>query len=154
MSRTSWALTGKPASHTKYRYIFDNALKVYEEKTGKNLASNPLLRRLKTCDSPDDILVILRQQIPRICPSGSGDDGLTRWLNPTVNVIHSFSEATGRAVGQVSQSRRVRDDTPRICMLIFYSAGISTRRADLYGHSHPPLSNYFYYCRIRAVVTP
>ena len=102
MSRTSCTPTGKPASRATYRYIFDRALKVYEEKTGKDLASDPLLRTLKTCDSPDDILVILRQQIPGRYPSWSGDDGLTRWLNPTVNVIHSFSVATGRAVGQVS----------------------------------------------------
>jgi len=102
MSQTSCAPTDKPASHVKYRCIFNSALKVYEEKTGKDLASDLLLHRLKTSDSPDDILLILRQQIPGTYQSWSGDDGLTRWLNLTVNVIHSFSAATGRAVGQVS----------------------------------------------------
>jgi hypothetical protein len=105
MSQTSQAPTGQSASQSKYRSIFDSALKAYEANTGKDLSLDPLLCRLETCDSPDDILVLLRQQIPGIHQSRSSDDGLTRWLNPTVNVINSFSAAVGGAVGLVSPTQ-------------------------------------------------
>lgn len=100
MPQTSWAPT--PAEHMKYRSIFDNALNAYEEKTGKVLSSNPLLRRLEKCHAPDDIITILRQQIPGIDQSRSSQSSLTRWLNPTVNVINSFSEVIDGAIGLVS----------------------------------------------------
>ena len=95
MPQTFLAPTGQSTSHLTYQFIFDSALKAYEEKTGRDLASDPLLRKFETCDSPDNILSILQQQIPEIYPSQSSDDGLTRWLKPTVNVIHSFSAAIG-----------------------------------------------------------
>src|ERR1700730_3204612 len=99
MPETSPAPTGKLPSHSTYRSIFDNALKVYEEKTGKKLTSDPLLNTLETCNSPEGILVILRQQIPGVHGSQSSNDGLMRWLKPTIDVIHSFSTAIGGAVG-------------------------------------------------------
>jgi hypothetical protein len=80
-----------PASHMKYRFILESALKTYEEKTGKDLASDPLLHRLEACHSSDDIITILGQQILGIDHFQNRDDGMTRWLKPTVDVIHSFS---------------------------------------------------------------
>jgi hypothetical protein len=80
-------------------------LKVYEEKTGKDLSSDPLLHRIETCHSPDDIITILRQQIPRSYKSQSGDDKLTRWLNPTVSVIKAVSANIGGAVALVSPTQ-------------------------------------------------
>lgn len=90
-----------PATPTIFLPVFENALKAYEEKTGKDLSSNPLLHRIETCNSPDDIITILRQQIPNY-KSQSTDGGLTTWLNPTVNVIKAFSANIGGAVTLVS----------------------------------------------------
>jgi hypothetical protein len=100
MPQTSWAPT--PAEYMKYRSTFDSALKAYEEKTGKVLSSDPLLRRLEKCYSPDNIVAILLQQIPRIDQSRRSDGGLTRWLNLTVNVINSLSAAIDWAISLVS----------------------------------------------------
>jgi hypothetical protein len=80
-----------PASHMKYRFILESALKTYEEKTEKDLASDPLLHRLEACHSSDDIITILGQQILGIDHVQNRDDGMMRWLKPTVDVIHSFS---------------------------------------------------------------
>jgi hypothetical protein len=91
-----------PTSASQYRSTFDSALKAYEVKTGKVLSSDPLLRRLATCRSPDDIITLLRQQIPEVDQSLTGDGGLTRWLNPTVNVINAFAAAIGGIVDPVS----------------------------------------------------
>ena len=92
--------------HTNYQTIFDSALKAYKNKTGDDLSSNSLFHRLETCSSPDDIITILRQQIPELDQSacGSTDDNLklTRWLDPTVKVLNTFSLAIRRAVAPVS----------------------------------------------------
>jgi hypothetical protein len=95
MPYSSRTPTGKTVSNLRHRSIFDSALKAYEEKTGTNLSAHPLLRRLETCNSPDDIIVILGRQIPGIYQPWSSDDELTKWLKPILNVIRLFSVAIG-----------------------------------------------------------
>jgi hypothetical protein len=125
---------------TNYQSIFDNALHEYKNKTRKDLPSYPLFHKLQSCGSPDDIITTLRQQIPVFdqSASGSSDDRLTRWLDPTVKVINAFSAAIGGAVSLVGPSSRpnLRPD--------IYAAGIPTRRSYLHGHRHPPLSEYIH----------
>ena len=87
---------------SSYQVIFDNALKAYKTKTGKDLKSDPLLRSLETCNSPDAVLVLLRQQIPGVGQSGSGDPRLTSWVDPVVNVLYNFAETIGGSVSLVS----------------------------------------------------
>jgi fungal STAND N-terminal Goodbye domain len=90
------------ASSSDYEVIFDNALKAYKKKTGKDLASDPLLRRLETCNFPDSVLVMLKDQIPAFDQSASSDERLTRWVNPVVNVLYNFAASIGGAVSLVS----------------------------------------------------
>jgi hypothetical protein len=89
-------------SSSNYQVIFDNALKAYKTKTGKDLKSDPLLHRLETCNNPDAVLTLLRQQIPGDGQSGSSDERLTNWLNPVVNVLYNFAQTIGGAVRLVS----------------------------------------------------
>ena len=88
-------------SPSNYRSIFDSALEAYKKKTGKDLTSDPLLRRLETCHSPDDILVLLRERIPGF-DHPLNSDRLTKCLNPTVNVLYTFSTIIGTSPGLVS----------------------------------------------------
>jgi len=104
MSQTPTATT----STSNYQAIFDNALEAYKKKTKRDLLSHPLLPKLQTCNSPDAVLTLLRDQLPVIGPSpsrstGGDDDRLTNWLNPTVNVLYSFSEATDAGISLVSK---------------------------------------------------
>lgn len=85
-------------SNSNYRSIFDSALEAYKKKTGKDLTSDPLLRRLEAGRSPDDILDILQEHITGFDQSLSSD-GLTKWLNPTVNVLYAFSMTIGNSLG-------------------------------------------------------
>ena len=95
--------TNSPAnSPSNYRPIFDSALEAYKKKTGKDLTSDPLLCRLETCQSPDDILVILQEHISGFDHSANNNDGLTKCLNPTVNVLYTFSTIIGASPGLVS----------------------------------------------------
>ena len=90
------------ASSSDYEVIFDDALKAYKKKTGKDLASDPLLHRLETCNSPDSVLALLKDQIPAFDQSGSSDERLTKWVSPVVNVLYNFAATIGGAVSLVS----------------------------------------------------
>ena len=93
------------ASSSDYEVIFDNVLKAYKTKTGKDLAKDPLLRRLETCNSPDSVLSLLRQQIPGFDQSESSDERLTNWVSPTVNVLCTFATTIGGVVSLVSHGK-------------------------------------------------
>jgi hypothetical protein len=88
-------------STVNYQSIFDNAIEAYKKKTKKDLRSHPLLDKLQNCHSPDAVLTILYQQIPGFDQSRGTDDKWTKWLNPTVNVLCTFSGVTGGVVGLV-----------------------------------------------------
>jgi hypothetical protein len=88
-------------SHSNFVTIFNAALETYKRKTKKDLASDPLLPRLQSCDSPEAILAVLREQIPAFRQS-QNDDGLTKWVSPTVKVLYSFSATIGGGVGLVN----------------------------------------------------
>ena len=94
------------ASSSDYEVIFEKALTVYKKKIVRDLASDPLLRRLKACKSPDSVLVLLKQRVPGFGQSGSCDERLTNWVYPAVNVLYTFSAMIGRIVidGAVSFS--------------------------------------------------
>jgi hypothetical protein len=88
-------------SRSNFASVFNAALETYKRKTKEDLASHPLLPSLQSCDSPGAILAVLRQQIPVFSQSQSGDDGLTKWVTPTINVLYSFSATIGGGVGLV-----------------------------------------------------
>ncbi|KAI0287884.1 hypothetical protein BC826DRAFT_1178184 [Russula brevipes] len=87
-------------SNSTYDLVFENALRAYKKKTGKDLASDPLLRRLETCTSPDVVLGVLREQIPDSDHPGTRNGCFMDWLDPTVNVLLNFSETIRGAVSK------------------------------------------------------
>ena len=89
------------ASSPSFETIFKEALEEYKKKTKKDIASHPLAAQLKSCDSPSAILAILRAQAQAADRSQSADERLTKWLDPTVNVLCAFSAILGDAVGLV-----------------------------------------------------
>jgi hypothetical protein len=97
-------------SHSNFVSIFNAALESYKRKTKKDLASHPLLPSFQSCDSPEAILAVLRDQIPLFSQSQNGDDGLTKWVTPTVNVLSSFSATLGGGVGLVNIRMFPRED--------------------------------------------
>ena len=95
----------KALSNSNYQHIFSAALESYKTRTGDDLTSNPLLPKLESCNSPEDVIALLREQIPGFDKSRSNDDyteRLSKWLNPIVKVIDAFSGTIGDSVGQVS----------------------------------------------------
>ncbi|KAI9432171.1 hypothetical protein H4582DRAFT_1821453, partial [Lactarius indigo] len=92
-------------SSSDFDTIFKTALKAYKKRTGQDITSRPLAAWLKTCDTPDAILAVLKAQVEEFDQSRRDDERLTKWLNPTVNVLYAFSATLGEGVGLVSIGR-------------------------------------------------
>ena len=87
---------------SSFQVIFDAALKSYEKQTKKDLLAHPLASQLQSCDSTSAILAVLQDQVQQFDKSRSGDERLTKWMTPTVNVLCAFSEVVSGGVGFVS----------------------------------------------------
>ena len=98
MSQTPSTAASSP---NNFQLIFNNALKAYEKQTKNDLLAHPLAAQLQACNSPSAVLSILQQQVHEFDQSRSGDGQLTRWLDPTVNVLFAFSAALREGVGMV-----------------------------------------------------
>jgi hypothetical protein len=82
-----------------FRAFFYASMKEYERKAKNDLLAHPLMAQLQACDSPDAILAVLRTQVQQL---ERGDDNLTKWLGPTINVLYAFSGVLGADVGLVN----------------------------------------------------
>ena len=89
-------------SRSNFASIFNAALEAYKRKTKKDLASHPLLPRFQSCNSADAIIAVFREQVAVSGQSRDSDDGLTKWVAPTVNVVYAFSATIGQGVGLVN----------------------------------------------------
>ena len=89
-------------SQSNFVSIFNAALESYKRKTKNDLASHPLLPSLQSCHSPEAVLTVLREQVPAFNQSQNDDDGFTKWVTPTVNVLQSSSETILQGVGLVN----------------------------------------------------
>ncbi|KAI9455159.1 hypothetical protein BJY52DRAFT_1417585 [Lactarius psammicola] len=103
--------------------IFDTALKSYKKKTKQDLKEHDLFKQLEKCDSPSAILAEF--QADQFGPSRtSGDDGIKKWLVPTVNVLYAFSATLGEGVGLVNINPSVDDLTLMSIRQVFSPAKV------------------------------
>ena len=103
-------------SSTNFETIFAAALKAYSEQTEQDIGSHPLAAQLQSCDSPSTILAILQAQVQTFDQSQGADEKLTKWLDPTVNVLFAFSTILGNGVRVVIARHQVaRDLSSDVC---------------------------------------
>ena len=95
-------IASSSSSFSNFQSVFDVALEAYEKKTKCKLLSHPLAAQLQSCDSPIAILSVLQDLTQEFDRRHSGDERLTNWLSPTVNVLYAFSDFIGQGVGLVS----------------------------------------------------
>ena len=93
-----------PSYIPNFQPIFEKALQEYKKKTGKDLTAHPLAAEIKDCDSPEAILTVLEGKANELNQSRSSDERLTKWLNPTVNILSALSATLGEGAGSVSYS--------------------------------------------------
>ena len=86
-------------SSSNFQLIFNDALDKYNKCTKHDLLGLPLAAQLQSCTSPSAIITVLQQQFQD--QSRSSDDRWSRWLDPTVNVLHALSSTLGAGVGLV-----------------------------------------------------
>jgi hypothetical protein len=100
LSMSQSTTTGEASS--RFQAIFQAALKSYQKQTKADLLAHPLVSQLQSCDSTAAIVAILQDQLQDLDKSRSGDERLTKWLNPTVNVLSAFSATISGGVSLVS----------------------------------------------------
>ena len=88
-------------SSSNFQLIFNNALKAYEKQTNNDILLHPLAASLQACQSPSAILAVLQEQVQEFDQSRTSDERLTKWLEPTVNVLYAFSDTIGEGVSLV-----------------------------------------------------
>ena len=138
-------------STSNYQSIFNNAIESYKKKTKKDLLTHPLLDKLQNCDSPDAVLRLLYEQIPGFDQSHGADDKLTRWLNPTVNVLCTFSGVIGGGIGLASRSPKEM----LFRYLIFdWRTGIPTSCSGLRWNRRPSLGEDLFNLFPEGILTP
>jgi hypothetical protein len=103
MSKT----TPTASSSSSLQAIFEASLKEYEKKTEKSLLTHPLMAQLQACDSPTEILAILRSQAAKVEQTTSADEKLIKWLEPIVNVLSASSSVISAGVGMVNAIQMV-----------------------------------------------
>ena len=97
-----------PASSSNFQLLFNNALRTYEKHTKNDLLSHPLAGQLQACDSPSAILDVLHQQVQELNQSRNSHQRLTKWLDPTVDVLYALSETLGEGVSLVCFKTGIR----------------------------------------------
>jgi len=90
--------TNPTSTSSNFQLIFDNSLKAYKKRTKNDLLTHPLAGRLKDCDSASSILTVFQELVQELNQSQRSN---MKWLDPTVNVLHAFSETLGEGVGSV-----------------------------------------------------
>lgn len=115
-------------SSSNFQLIFNNALKAYERRTKKDLLAHPLAAQLQDCDSHASILLVLQQQVQEL--NQTSDERLTKWLDPTVKVLYTFTETLGEGVSLVCP---MMSKCPRSCILILILQVFSPAKAIFAG---------------------
>ncbi|KAH9992074.1 hypothetical protein BJV77DRAFT_1144511 [Russula vinacea] len=87
------------ASASNFTAIFQAAHDEYKKLTGHDLDTHPFASELDSCNSPDVVLNVLQKQAQTCNRSRKGDEKLLEWLNPTVNVLFTFSATLGEGIG-------------------------------------------------------
>ena len=92
------------SSSSNFHSILKASLQSYNNKTNSELLEHPLTTQLRSCDSPNTVLSVLQGLVQQFDQRRSSDERLKNWLNPTVNVLCTFSAILGEIVGLVSFS--------------------------------------------------
>ena len=72
--------------------LFEAALKEYEKRAGTNLIENELSSKLRSCHSPEDVLLVLQKQAKAFQEYRGDPKGkVIRRLKQVVNVLYSVS---------------------------------------------------------------
>ena len=133
----SQASSASESTSSNFQSIFNAALEAYGKKTKKDLLAHPLAAQLQACRYPGDILAILQEKVNEFDQSRSADERLSQWLNPTINVLYSFTATLGAGVGLVSVVKSIS-----LLLLVTIFAGILACISHLLSYRSTPLGEH------------
>ena len=87
--------------------ILDAADK-YAEQTGINLKDNPFADKVKGCDSPSAVLLLLQENLKAFKDYRDKNRKFIECVSPVVQFVHAFSGILGEAAGLVSRNHSFR----------------------------------------------
>ncbi|KAF8259585.1 hypothetical protein EI94DRAFT_1010410 [Lactarius quietus] len=85
---------------SSFQSILD-AVDKYAEQTGINLKENPFAERVKTCDSPSAVLVLLQDNLKAFKDFRDKNRKFIECISPVVQFVHAFSGVLGEAAGLI-----------------------------------------------------
>jgi len=127
--------TSNTTSNTSnFQAIFHAALNDYTKITGEDLSDldHPLASKLDSCDSPDSILNIFREQARDFDEFKKGDTKLFKWLKPIVEVLYTLS--SNKVLGDSVSSVNPASFILIILVTDTLSQGVSTRKKSPLRH--------------------
>jgi hypothetical protein len=132
------------ATFSNSQYLFDATLRAYREKTGKDVATDPLTVRLLRCDSSDAVLGILQEKAHAFDQCGNEDWNMRivnpRRLESIVDILLGLSTSGvfGEGIGLV----RITNYTYLLqVVFIHFAEGVSSE-SDICWHRPPTRSVY------------
>jgi len=90
---------GPSRSTDNFTAIFQAGLDEYHTVTGRSLDTHPFSTQLKSCDSPEAFSNVLRTQAQAFSKFCERDEKLMAWLDPTINILYTFSGTLGEGIG-------------------------------------------------------
>ncbi|KAF8257689.1 hypothetical protein EI94DRAFT_1260448 [Lactarius quietus] len=85
---------------SKFQLILD-AVDKYAEQTGINLKDNPFAVKIKACDSPGTVLLLLQENLKAFKVYRDKNRKFIDCLSPVVKFVHTFSDFLGEAAGLI-----------------------------------------------------
>jgi hypothetical protein len=92
---------------SNFQSILD-AVDKYADQTGINLKENPFADKVKACDSPDAVLLLLQDNLKEFKDYRDKNRKFIDCLSPVVQFVHAFSGILGEAAGLVSREQSFR----------------------------------------------
>src|SRR6266702_2504394 len=102
---------------SNFQSILD-ALDKYAEQTGINLKENLFADRVKGCDSPDAVLLLLQENLKAFKDYRDQNRKFIDSLSPVVQFVHAFSGALGEAASMVSRGTPMSYPGPSFCFVL------------------------------------
>ncbi|KAI0258920.1 hypothetical protein BC834DRAFT_1036150 [Gloeopeniophorella convolvens] len=99
-----------PDDSSRFRSLFEGALKEYYEHTGTDLASHPLYGKLRTCESVESVIDAVKEQARAFGEYRKGNRAtqlMTTKLSPLVDAILILNEDLGKTLGEVVQPAKM-----------------------------------------------
>ena len=91
---------------SNFRLIL-NALAEYAKQSGIDLTKNPFAEKIERCDTVEAISQLLQDRAKTFKEYRDGNRMLINRLSPVVQLLHTFSEIIGDALGLVSPSESI-----------------------------------------------